>query len=275
MSVRTKLIAIFLLCSVAVFGWASFRWWRVQVYECWFDGVLVASTDCQIAQPLKNQLLLTLNLDDIAWQAMRSFTDANQKTWQLTTWRKRLPQSVVLRFESSPARYVVTLPDGSGWLVNQRGFLQSLTPDQAAQSGLPKIAFGPKWPAAEYANYQLQPTLHDWLQNLFVVLMDSELPPSQITLIDSFTVEVVWSDWQLVLTPQMDLKQVSQRLTQIDQVLNEKNQQLGVDYTRLDLRFKLPVLEPKNPLSQKNVLNPTPLPTREPTATPTTAQVKQ
>jgi hypothetical protein len=297
MQAFNKLTFTAVLCGLFFFGWASMSWWRVTVIECWFDGALVETSRCGVADTLKNKPLLTLNLDANAWQSLRSFTDADKKTWQLTGWQKRLPQTVMLRFESSPARYVVALPDSSWWLVNQKGFLQSLTPEQAVQSGLPRISIGPKWLNTDYGNYQLQPALHDWLQHLTAEMPVVLTAPTQINLVDSFTVELVWPDWQLVIAPQMNLDQLADQLSQIKLLLSEKNQSLGTDYKKLDLRFKLPVLEPKNPLSQKlfpsQVLKPTasasasaaaivapsakpsPRPTSSSTPSPTNAQVKQ
>lgn len=255
----SKLAVILSGLVIAFFIWAGIMWWRVSVVECWFDGVLQAG--CPIASQLQNHSLLTLNLDDPQWQTVKSFTAETQQNWQLTHWSKRLPNTVVLRYESSPGAYIVSLPDNSWWLVNQRGFLQSLSSEAASQAALTQVGFAAKWPAATYANYQIEPKLHTWLLQLDKGLRDSMEAPTKITLSDVFTMEVSWPTWQLIVEPFMSVDQLTERLAQINQLLAEKSQTLAADYKKLDLRFKLPVLEPKNPAAAKLFPSVAPKPT--------------
>jgi len=221
-------------------------WWRVRQIECWLDQQLVAPEQCVLAKTPLKQNMLWLDLNRPEWRELSHFTDGQNQDFELQTWHKRLPQTLVLKYISSSPVFLIQLPDQSWWQVNQAGSLMAASASVAAELVLPKIALSQELMVTAVTDQRLNSDLLVWLIQLEQVFSQHVPPPNLVVMVDSFKTEVKWANWQLIIEPFTNLDQAWGRFKQVETLLAEKSESLGENYRQLDLRFKLPVLEPNS-----------------------------
>jgi hypothetical protein len=229
------------------------RIWVVKTVVCVGVTQAIPDTACkQLRSLLVGQPLLWLDLNQLRWSEHKMVKDQQQNWWYIQAFNKKLPQTIQVQLAETKPTYRIS-SDGQSWqIVNVQGMAK--TEAQPAEHSLLSVQVATTWPTPVLTDTKINSALHTWLVSVVETFGATDNPPTKIMLTDPVTIELFWSNWSVLLTQDQIPSVELQRLTEVKQVLQEKNQALGTEVKQVDLRFKLPVLRTNLDSGQKNLL---------------------